>query len=122
MTYSFTYTILTHSIVEYKGQQVINQIMYKVDATRSDGKSASFELSLGYSRDSVDKVIPRSRQKYDASDNLIAESEYSDRSDFTAYASLSIPADLVTWVKSHHEDTASELQGLKNYTDYIIGG
>ena len=122
MTYSFTYTILTHSIVEHLGEQFINQIMYKVDATRSDGKSASFELSLGYNRDSVTKVIPRSRQKYDASGNVIPENEFADRSDFKKYSELSIPADLVTWIKSHHEDTASELQGLKNYTDYIIGG
>lgn len=122
MTYTFTYTVMTHNIVIHKGEQFVSMILYKVDATRSDGKTASFELSLGYNRDSVDKVIPRYRQKYDASDNVIAESEYADRSDFKSYSSLSIPADLVTWIKSHHEDDALQLQGLKNYTDFIIGG
>lgn len=122
MTYAFTYTILTHSFVIYKGEQVIDNIMYQVDATRSDGKTARFELSLPFCWDSVDKVIPNTRQKYDASDNLISESEYADRSDFKSYASLSIPNDLQAWVKSHHEDTAVALTGLKNYTDYKIGG
>lgn len=121
MTYTFTYTILTHSHLNYNGQDVITNITYTINASRSDGKSASWNSSLGFPLDSVDKVIPRSRAKYDASDNVITESAYSSRSDFTSYNSLTIPDDLVAWVKAHHENDALELQGIKNMTDTRIG-
>ena len=122
MTYAFTYTIVTHNHIFYNGQTVITNITYTVNATRSDGKSASWNMSLGYPYDCVTKVIPRSRAKYDASDNVISESAYSNRSDFTSYDSLTIPDDLVAWVKAHHENDANELQALKNMTDTRIGG
>ena len=122
MTYTFTYAILTHSFVNFGGQDVVTTINYTVTGARSDGKSATWEMSLNFPYDSLTKVIPRSRQKLDASDNPISESAYSNRSDFTNYASLSIPNDLITWVKAHHENDAVELQGLKNMTDTRIGG
>ena len=112
MTYTFSYTILTHTFIHYKGQDVITNIVYTVNASRSDGKSASFDLSLNFPYDSVDTVIPRSRQKYDESDNLITES---------AYASLTIPDDLITWIRNHHENDSLNLQGLKILTDQKIG-
>ena len=121
MTYTFRYTILTHTFIHYKGQDVITNIVYTVNASRSDGKSASFDLSLNFPYDSVDTVIPRSRQKYDESDNLITESAYQSRSDFTSYASLTIPDDLITWIRNHHENDSLNLQGLKILTDQKIG-
>ena len=48
MTYTFTYTVNTHSFIEYQGQIVITNITYTVNASRSDGKSTSFVLSLGF--------------------------------------------------------------------------
>ena len=122
MTYTFTYTIITHSFKNFKGKDVITNILYTVSASRSDGKNTSFDLSLSFPYDSVDKVIPHTRQKYDESDNIIAESDYANRSDFTDYASLSIPADLITWLRNHHENDANNLQGLKTLTDANIGG
>lgn len=121
MTYTFTYTVNTHSFIEYQGQIVITNITYTVNASRSDGKSTSFVLSLGFPYDSLTKVIPRSRTKHDASGNLITESAYSNRSDFTNYESLTIPDDLITWIRNHHENDSLNLQGLKNLTDTKIG-
>ena len=122
MTYTFSYSIITHSFKNYKGKDVITNILYTVSASRSDGKNTSFDLSLSFPYDSVDKVIPHTRQKYDESDNIIAESDYANRSDFTDYANLSIPADLITWLRNHHENDANNLQGLKTLTDANIGG
>tara|TARA_Y100000114_G_C11643720_1_gene270607 strand:+ start:334 stop:702 length:369 start_codon:yes stop_codon:yes gene_type:complete len=121
MTYTFTYTILTHNFVEHEGDYVITNIDYRVTCNRSDSKSCTFDLTLPFSRDSKNKVIPRTRQKYDASDNVLAENAWENRSDFTSYASLTIPADLVTWVTSYHEDDANRLQGLKQIADKKIG-
>tara|TARA_Y100001972_G_scaffold101418_1_gene126292 strand:- start:2128 stop:2496 length:369 start_codon:yes stop_codon:yes gene_type:complete len=121
MTYTFTYTINTHSVREYQGKRVINQIMYTVGVERSDGKSCDLELSINFPLDCATKVIPYTRQKYDESDNVIAESEYSNRTDFKEYDDLTIPNDLITWVKNHHENDAAQLQSLKNFADYTIG-
>ena len=121
MTHTFTYSIRTHSFVEHEGDYVITNILYTVSCSRSDGKSCSFDLSLPFSRDAKNKVIPRSRLKQDASGNEFAEEEWKDRTDYTSYASLNIPNDLITWVKSYHEDDAGNLQALKNYSDTRIG-
>lgn len=121
MTYTFTYTINTHSIHVYKGVKVINQIMYTIAVARSDGKSCNLELSLNYPLDCSTKVIPYIQAKYDASDNLIEHGEYQNRTDFKNYDDLSIPNDLITWVKNHHENDAAQLQSLKNFADYTIG-
>ena len=91
MTYTFTYSINTHSIKEYQGKKVISQIMYTIAVTRSDGKSCNLELSINYPLDCATKVIPYTRQKYDGSDNVIAESEYTDRTDFKEYDDLNLP-------------------------------
>jgi len=122
MTYTFTYTIDTHSFKIYKNEKVITQIQYTVGVARSDGKSCNLNLSLNFPLDCVDKVIPHSRQKYDADDNIIAEPEYEDRTDFKKYDELNIPNDLATWIKNHHENDSQSLEGLKRYADYIIGG
>ena len=122
MTYTFTYTINTHSIKEYLGKKIISQIMYTIAVSRSDGKSCNLELSINYPLDCATKVIPHSRQKYDDSDNVIAESAYSDRTDFAEYDDLTIPYDLITWLRNHHENDANNLQGLKTLTDANIGG
>ena len=121
MTYTFTYTINTHSVKDYQGKRVVSQIMYTVGVERSDGKTCNIDLSINYPYDAATKVIPYSRQKYDESDNVIAESDYSDRTDFKEYDDLNLPNDLVTWVKNHHEGDAAQLQSLKNFADYIIG-
>lgn len=121
MTYTFTYTINTHSFKEYQGKKVISQIMYTIAVSRSDGKSCNLELSINYPLDCATKVIPYSRQKYDESDNVIAESEYTDRTDFTEYDDLNLPNDLITWIRNHHENDAAQLQSLKNFADYTIG-
>ena len=121
MTYTFTYTINTHSVKDYQGKRVVSQIMYTVGVERSDGKTCNIDLSINYPYDAATKVIPYSRHKYDESDNVIAESDYSDRTDFKEYDDLNLPNDLVTWVKNHHETDAAQLQSLKNYADYIIG-
>lgn len=121
MTYTFTYTIDTHSFKVYKGKKVINQICYTIGVARSDGKSCNLPLSINYPLDSVDKVIPYYRAKYDASDNVIAEPEYQDRTDFSDYDSLNIPNDLITWIKAHHENDPNQLEGLKHYADFTIG-
>lgn len=122
MTYTFTYTIDTHSFKIYKNEKVITQIQYTVGVARSDSKSCNLTLSLNFPLDCVDKVIPHSRQKYDASDNVIAEPEYQDRTDFKKYDDLNIPNDLSTWIKNHHENDSQRLESLKRYADYIIGG
>ena len=121
MTYTFTYTINTHSIKEYLGKKIISQIMYTIAVSRSDGKSCNLDLSINFPLDCATKVIPQSRQKYDDSDNVIAESEYSDRTDFKEYDDLTIPNDLITWLRNHHENDSAQLQGLKNFADYTIG-
>lgn len=121
MTYTFTYSINTHSIKEYQGKKVISQIMYTIAVTRSDGKSCNLELSINYPLDCATKVIPYTRQKYDGSDNVIAESEYTDRTDFKEYDDLNLPNDLISWLRNHHENDAAQLQSLKNFADYTIG-
>lgn len=122
MTYTFTYTINTYSLREWQGKTVVTQIMYSIGVERSDGKSCTLDLSINYPLDCATKVIPFYRQKYDASDNVIAEPDYADRTDFTDYDDLNIPNDLVTWVRNHHEGDANMLEGLKHYADYTIGG
>tara|TARA_Y100000004_G_C8956862_1_gene431296 strand:+ start:909 stop:1277 length:369 start_codon:yes stop_codon:yes gene_type:complete len=121
MNYTFTYTINTHRFVEFEGDYVVTNIDYQVACSRSDGKNCTFNLSLPFSRESKNKVIPRSRQKYDESDNVLAEPEWSNRTDYTTYSSLTIPDDLITWVKSYHEDDANRLAGLKKIADKYIG-
>jgi hypothetical protein len=76
---------------------------------------------LPFSRESKNKVIPRSRQKYDESDNVLSEPEWANRSDYTTYSSLTIPNDLITWVRSYHEEDANRLAGLKKIADKHIG-
>ena len=122
MNYTFTYSIRTHNFVEYDGDFVITLIAYTVACSRSDGKNCTFDLSLPFSRESKNKVIPRTRQKYDSSDNPTTENEWANRSDYTSYSSLTLPNDLITWVKSYHEDDSANLQALKNYADNKIGG
>ena len=95
--------------------------MYTIAVSRSDGKSCNLELSINYPLDCATKVIPYTRQKYDGSDNVIAESEYADRTDFTEYDDLNLPNDLITWLRNHHENDAAQLQSLKNFADYTIG-
>ena len=121
MTYTFTYTINTHSVKDYQGKRVVSQIMYTVGVERSDGKTCNIDLSINYPYDAATKVIPYTRQKYDDSDNVIAESAYSDRTDFAEYDDLTIPDDLITWLRNHHENDSAQLQGLKNFADYTIG-
>ena len=122
MTYTFNYSIITHSFVEHDGDYVITLIAYTVSCSRSDGKNCTFDLNLPFSRDSKNKVIPRTRQKHDASGNPTTENEWANRSDYTSYSSLTLPNDLITWVKSYHEDDSANLQALKNYADNVIGG
>lgn len=122
MTYTFTYTINTHGVKDFGGKRIVSTIYYTVGVARSDGKSCNIDLSLNFPYDCGTKVIPHKRQKYDASDNVIAEPPYEDRTDFADYDSLSIPNDLKTWVKNHHENDSENLEGLKRYADYIIGG
>ena len=107
MTYTFTYTINTHSIKEYLGKKIISQIMYTIAVSRRDGKSCNLERSINYPLDCATKVIPHSRQKYDDSDNVIAESAYTDRTDFAEYDDLTIPDDLITWLRNHHENDSA---------------
>ena len=44
------------------------------------------------------------------------------RTDFTAYNSLSIPGDLVNWVKAHWENDSINLAGLKTRVDLALDG
>ena len=124
MTYTFTYTINYHNHQLYNGKRVVTNIDYTVACSRSDGKSCSWNTSLAFPFNAGEVVIPRSWIKYDDTDpeNLVLNTypSYSSRSDFTEYDDLSIPNDLITWVKAYHEEDAVRLEGTKGHADSLI--
>ena len=120
MTYTFTYTINNHHWRMYKNNRVITQIDYSISCAR-DNSGTVQTANLGndvlvYPETSFDEVHPARL------DGIPNSYTIQTRTDFTTYNSLSIPGDLVNWVKAHWENDSINLAGLKTRVDLALDG
>ena len=120
MTYTFTYTINDHQWRMYKNNRVITYIDYSISCER-DNSGTVETANLGndvlvYPETAYDEIHPTRL------DGIPTSYTIQTRTDFTAYDSLSIPGDLVNWVKAHWENDSINLAALKSIVDTALDG
>lgn len=115
-TYNFTYNLITHSHQMHSGKRVVTMAEVQVSCTRTNDDSSTdsctFNTSVNWSLDSATKVVPRREPDGSA---------LQDRTDHTDYSSLTIPDDVITWVREYFENDAVRLDGFKSLADHYIG-
>ncbi len=118
MTYTFTYTLITHKWEIYKNNKVVTSMTYNVKCDRNNsGTVQTADLgtfSTSFTKESYDEVHPQHPP--------IEGYTVTARTDFTPYDSLTIPGDLMGWAKSLWEDDANELAAMKSIVDYKLDG
>ena len=118
MTYTFTYTLITHKWEIYKNNKVVTSMTYNVKCDRDNSGTVqtadlgTFGTSFG--KESYDEVHPQHPP--------ITGYTVTARTDFTPYASLTIPGSLEAWAKSLWEDDANNLAAMKSIVDNSLDG
>ena len=116
-TYAYTYSIDDYGFELFEGEKVITRVFYTVNATRTNDDSTTdtctFQRCVNFSKDSKNWIVPRT---IDSTTDLTPVA----RTDFVSLDSLSIPADLVTWVTAYYDNEPKRKELLGTEVDRII--